>query len=76
MALVEPTRDMRGVVAEVMVAGEITIVRALADRGYEVIELSNGEMRCRSQLIQDIGKRNDGFIIVDSLDQVFVQDIC
>jgi purine-binding chemotaxis protein CheW len=79
MTSVEPTRDTRIVIAEVMMAGETVTVGAIADRVYEATELPMAlmeeapkiGMRWRSELIQAIGKRNNQFIIVANLDQVF-----
>ena len=60
-------------------AGETVTVGAIADRVYEATELPMAlmeeapkiGMRWRSELIQAIGKRNNQFIIVANLDQVF-----
>ena len=71
--------DTRIVVTEVQVAGEPTLVGALADRVFEATELPAASMedvprlgmRWRTEFIRAIGKRGDDFIIIADIDQVF-----
>ncbi|MEI7606342.1 MAG: chemotaxis protein CheW [Rhodospirillaceae bacterium] len=73
------TADTRIVVTEIQVAGETTLVGALADRVYEATELPAASMedvpkigmRWRTEFIRAIGKRGDDFIIIADIDQVF-----
>jgi len=73
------TPDTRIVVIEVRLAGEPTLVGALADRVYEATELPAAAleevprigMRWRGDFIRAIGKRGDDFIIIADIDQVF-----
>ena len=73
------TADTRIVVTEIEVAGETTLVGALADRVYEATELPAASMedvpkigmRWRTEFIRAIGKRGDDFIIIADIDQVF-----
>ncbi|HLO79061.1 MAG TPA: chemotaxis protein CheW [Magnetospirillum sp.] len=72
------TIDTRIVVIEVELDGEPTIVGMLADKVYEVTEItaeSQAEtprigMRWRSDFIRCIGKRSSDFIIVLDIDRV------
>ena len=74
-----PSTDTRIVVTEVQVAGEPTLVGALADRVFEATELPAASMedvprlgmRWRTEFIRAIGKRGDDFIIIADIDQVF-----
>ena len=82
MPPVEPTPDTRIVITEVRVAGETTLVGALADRVYEATELPAASMedvprlgmRWRSEFIRAIGKRGEDFIIIADIDQVFASE--
>ena len=73
------TPDTRIVVTEVLVAGEPTLVGALADRVYEATELPAAlmedvpklGMRWRAEFIRAIGKRGADFVIIADIDQVF-----
>ena len=79
MPPVPPSTDTRIVVTEVQVAGEPTLVGALADRVFEATELPAASMedvprlgmRWRTEFIRAIGKRGDDFIIIADIDQVF-----
>ncbi len=79
MAPAAHTVDTRIVVTEIQVAGEPTLVGALADRVFEATELPTASMedvprlgmRWRAEFIRAIGKRGDDFIIIADIDQVF-----
>lgn len=78
MALRSATIDTRIVVIEVDLEGEPTIVGILADKVYEVTEITAGAledtprigMRWRAEFIRCIGKRSTDFIIVLDIDRV------
>jgi len=79
MALAEPTADTRIVVVEIDLDGDATIIGILADKVYEVTQIGTTSleqaprigMRWRQDFIRYIGKRNDEFIIVPDLKQIF-----
>ena len=72
MERTEPTIDTRIVVIEVDFAGVPTTVGILADKVYEVTELSSASltetpkigMKWRPEFIRCVGKRGDEFVIV------------
>jgi len=72
MERTEPTIDTRIVVIEVDFAGIPTTVGILADKVYEVTELSSASltetpkigMKWRPEFIRCVGKRSDEFVIV------------
>ena len=79
MPPVAPTADSRIVVTEIQIAGQPTLVGALADRVFEATELPAASMedvpklgmRWRAEFIRAIGKRGEDFIIIADIDQVF-----
>ena len=82
MPSITHTRDTRIVVLEVRIDDEPTMVGALADKVYEVTEVAAAAleevprigMRWRTDFIQAIGKRDDDFIIIANIDQVFASE--
>ena len=78
----EGTVDTRIVVMEIGLDGEITVMGAMADSVHEVLELEPGQIqdppklgsRWRSDFIRGMGKRNDEFVIIIDIDQVFSSD--
>ena len=79
MSPTEHTVDTRIVVMELNLDGEKTVLGALADSVHEVIELEPGQIepppkigvRWRIDFVRGIGKRDDQFIIILDIDQVF-----
>jgi purine-binding chemotaxis protein CheW len=82
MAPKPPTIDTRIVVIEVDLEGEPTIVGILADKVYEVTEITESAleetprigMRWRSEFIRCVGKRAADFIIVLDIEHVIASD--
>jgi purine-binding chemotaxis protein CheW len=78
----ENSIDTRIVVIEVDLDGEPTIVGILADKVYEVTEISSESiestprvgMKWRPEFIRGIGRRNGDFLIVLDIDRVFASD--
>lgn len=78
----EKTIDTRIVVMEITVRGETAVLGALADSVQEVIELEAGQiepppkigMSIDTQFIKGMGKRNDAFIIILDIDEVFSEE--
>ncbi len=78
----EATLDTRIVVIEVNLGGEPTIVGILAEKVYEVTivapsaleETPRIGMRWRSEFIRCIGKRENDFVIILDIDNVFAFD--
>jgi purine-binding chemotaxis protein CheW len=76
------TVDTRIVIVEIVVDGETTVLGALADSVSEVIELEPDRIgpaprigaRLRTEFIKGMGRRNDEFIIILDIDQVFSLD--
>lgn len=79
MAATPPTIDSRIIVVEIDLAGDPTIVGLLADKVYEVTEIDQAAtedaprigMRWRPEFIRAIGKRQDDFVIVPHLENIF-----
>ncbi len=75
----ETTIDSRIVVLEVEIEGEPTLVAILADKVYEVAQLDavvatevpRIGMRWRPEFVRTIGRRNNAFVMVLDLGQVF-----
>jgi len=71
--------DSRVVVIEILLEGVPTIVGLLADKVYEVTEISGASveetpeigMKWRSDFIKGIGKRGKDFIVIPNLDSIF-----
>lgn len=82
MTETQNTVDTRILIVEVTVDQETTVLGALADSVREVIELEPEQIgpaprigtRLRTEFIQGMGKRNDEFIIILDVDQVFSTD--
>jgi len=78
----ENTLDTRIIVMELSLEGEVVVLGTLADSVNEVIDLEPNQiepppkigMRWRTEFIKGIGKRNDLFIIILDIDQVFSTD--
>ena len=78
----ENTLDTRIIVMELSLDGEVVVLGTLADSVNEVIDLEPNQiepppkigMRWRTEFIKGIGKRNDLFIIILDIDQVFSTD--
>ena len=78
----EGTVDTRIVVMEIALDGEVTIMGAMADSVHEVLELEPSQIqdpprlgaRWRSEFIRGMGKRNDEFVMIIDIDQVFSSD--
>lgn len=70
------------IIVEINLDGESTVLGALADAVQEVIELGAGQIepapkigtRLRTDFIQGMGKRDEGFIIILDIDRVFSAD--
>ncbi|HVI51879.1 MAG TPA: chemotaxis protein CheW [Candidatus Sulfotelmatobacter sp.] len=79
MALSEPTQDTRIVVVELELRGEATIVGLLADKVYEVTEISGASieeapeigMNWQADFIKGIGKRGGDFIFIPDIERIF-----
>jgi len=77
-----PTVDTRIVVVEIELEGEPTVVGLLADKVYEVTEISRASieatpeigMKWRPEFIQGIGKRGSEFIIIPDIVRLFSTD--
>jgi len=77
------TIQSRIVVMELELDGQETVVGGIADSVHEVIELELNQidpppriaMRWRTELIRGIGKRDDQFIIILDINQVFTSEI-
>ncbi|MGE5503390.1 MAG: chemotaxis protein CheW, partial [Actinomycetota bacterium] len=78
MARLDSTIDTRIVVFEVDLDGETTPVGVLADRVFEVTEITPAAveetprigMRWRPDFIRGVGKRGDDFVIILDIDRV------
>ncbi|MEI8396882.1 MAG: chemotaxis protein CheW [Rhodospirillaceae bacterium] len=79
MERVENTEDTRIVVVEITLDGEPTIVGLIADKVYEVTEISGASiadtpetgMSWRADYIKGIGKNGDDFIIIPDIERIF-----
>lgn len=73
------TLDTRIVVIEVAIGGETTIVGLLVDKVYEVTEVAPESMetaprigmRWRQEFIRGVAKRDNDFIVILNIDQIF-----
>ncbi|HEQ72032.1 MAG TPA: chemotaxis protein CheW [Spirochaetia bacterium] len=78
----EKTIDTRIVVMEIKVNKETAVLGALADSVQEVIELEKSQieppprigMSIDTQFIRGMGKRNEQFIIILDIDEVFSEE--
>ena len=78
----ENTIDTRIVVIEVLIDNEPTIVGILADKVYEVTEITTESieatpkvgMRWRPEFIRGIGRRNGDFLIILDINRVFASE--
>lgn len=78
----EKTIDTRIVVMEINVRGETAVLGALADSVQEVIELESNQiepppkigMSIDTDFIKGMGKRNEQFIIILDIDEVFSEE--
>jgi len=76
------TVDTRIIIMEINIGGKTTVLGAIADSVNDVLELEPGQIeeppeigsRWRSEFIKGIGKRDDRFIIIIDVDQVFSTD--
>lgn len=80
MPEIEPTKETRIIVMEIKNAeGKTVTFGAIADSVQEVIELAESEIEpspkfgnsIAAQFIRGIGKRDDTFIIILNMDQIF-----
>jgi purine-binding chemotaxis protein CheW len=75
----EQTEESCIVVLEVLVDEELTVLGALVDSVQEVLELSDNDMepppkignRLKTEFIHGMGKRDDLFVIVLDINQIF-----
>ena len=82
MARSERTVDTRIVVMEISLAGEITVIGALADAVHNVMDLEPGQIEAapkigakwNTEFIKGIGKHDDQFIIILNVDRIFSAD--
>jgi purine-binding chemotaxis protein CheW len=79
MSETQKTVNTRIIVMELSFDGETTVLGALADAVHDVIELEPNQIedppkigsRWRTEFIKGIGKRNNQFIILLDIDQIF-----
>lgn len=82
MTMTQRTVNTCIIIVEITIEGETTILGALADAVHEVIELGPEQIepapkigtRLRTEFIRGMGKRDDQFIIILEIDQVFSSD--
>ena len=82
MTKTENTVNTCIIIVEINLDGETTVLGALADAVQEVIELGTGQIepapkigtRLKTDFIQGMGKRDEGFIIILDIDKVFSAD--
>ena len=82
MTKTENTVNTCIIIVEINLDGETTVLGALADAVQEVIELGAGQIepapkigtRLKTDFIQGMGKRDEGFIIILDIDRVFSTD--
>jgi len=82
MTKTENTVNTCIIIVEIHLDGETTVLGALADAVQEVIELGSGQIepapkigtRLKTDFIQGMGKRDEGFIIILDIDRVFSTD--
>lgn len=82
MTMTEKTVNTCIIIVEVSVDGEKTILGALADSVQEVMDLEPGQIepapkigtRLKTEFIKGMGRRNDEFIIILDIDNVFSSD--
>jgi purine-binding chemotaxis protein CheW len=77
-----PTKDTRMIVVEIDLDGDPTTVGILADKVYEVTEMTAASteeaprigMQWRPEFVRCIGKRRSDFIIVPNIHRIFSGD--
>lgn len=82
MEAAEPTVNTCVIIVEIKIAGEDTVIGALADSVREVLHLEPGDIEpaprmggaIDSSFIQGIGRQNDAFIIILTIDKVFTDE--
>jgi purine-binding chemotaxis protein CheW len=82
MSATERTVNTCIIIAEVAIQGERTLLGALADSVQEVIDLEAGQIEpaprlgtsIRAQFIRGMGKRDEHFVIILDVDEVFSND--
>jgi purine-binding chemotaxis protein CheW len=82
MTKTENTVNTCIIIVEINLDGETTVLGALADAVQEVIELGSGQIepapkigtKLKTDFIQGMGKRDEGFIIILDIDRVFSAD--
>ena len=82
MTKTENTVNTCIIIVEIYLDGETTVLGALADAVQEVIDLGAGQIepapkigtRLKTDFIQGMGKRDEGFIIILDIDRVFSAD--
>ena len=79
MLVAEQTVNTCIIIVEVDIDGEGTVLGAMADSGQEVLELSPDQIeppprigtKLKTDFIKGMGKRDDQFVIILDIDQVF-----
>ena len=82
MTKTENTVNTCIIIVEINLDGETTVLGALADAVQEVIELGAGQIepapkigtKLKTDFIEGMGKRDEGFIIILDIDRVFSAD--
>jgi purine-binding chemotaxis protein CheW len=82
MTVTEKTVNTCIIITEVTVDGDTTVLGALADSVQEVLDLEPGSIapaprigtKLRTEFIKGMGKRDDRFIIILDVDEVFSTD--
>ena len=82
MTKTENTVNTCIIIVEINLDGEMTVLGALADAVQEVIDLGAGQIepapkigtKLKTDFIQGMGKRDEGFIIILDIDRVFSAD--
>jgi len=79
---IEKTMNTCIIIAEVTLEGETAVLGALADSVQEVLDLEPGEIepaprigtRLRTEFLRGMGKRDNHFVMILDIDQVFSAD--
>lgn len=82
MGITEKTVNTCVVIVEITLDGEATVLGALADSVQEVMDLEPNQIepapkigtRLRTEFIKGMGKRDEHFIIILDIDEVFTSD--
>lgn len=79
MSMAEKSVDTCIIIIEIMLAGELTLLGAIADSVQEVMTLEADQIepppklgaRLNTEFIKGMGKKNDDFIILLDIDRIF-----